>query len=710
MNGTITPEQARAELERRKKLKQSFLQSEPIPEVPQTTPEEQEKQWLSRLGYPIRTKPPIRYAPSQMIYGPSPTGAALTQTSRMESETYKRQLQQYQAYQKLVEKGYAPEQLQTYTEIQKRLEPSFANILKAKAGQTIGGIAGGIAGPLILGQIPPFTFLPEELLAMPISAGICAAIGGGIGKGIQQVISPYENINWIDIFKAAGEEAAWEVGGRYTQMGLKTVFGPLIKKPLKEAAGLVDEYARVGGHFTPAQLDKRISLRMMEGISRGGFGATESWELFNKIQDEWLVQYADDVVSSIAKGASKQTPAEIGETLQKMIARPAGAKLTMFDEIIDPLYKQVDELTKGAFVSTKGLKNLAIEEIAKDKKLKQLYLSTSGRQTLNKVKQLPDNMKFGDMRELRSSFLADVRVLTKDADKAQALVKRLASRADDALFDSELVQGLTPEAERLLRNTNRLYKTGREVFDKTFTYKLAQNLLDNPEVAVKAAFPRGSANRISTFREALLQTARGTPDPDGRVLWDRLKQLWLEQTVEKSVSKGAISTTKLHTAFRQMGDDALKEMFSPDELLRIKNIEKIAGAIGRRPTGSYSLFVKGTQVGLVYNLLSGAPETGISITLKGGLALSPYAYVRLAMNPLGSKLLTAGIPMKPGSSGLASVASRMIKLLREIESKEQKEYLKMIKRKQIGEYMEKRYGHRQFGPIGAVEPKIYDVD
>lgn len=581
------------------------------------------------------------------------------------------------ALKRLLKRGFAPEQIKMILDVEKELQPGLWQTLKPKIGQTGGGIVGGAIGgakaAAILGQIPPFTALPEEAVTVPIGAAIGAGIGGVVGKGAQVGIEEKRVPKGRELLKAGGEEALYEVGGRYATMGLKALFSPLIKKTIPEAAELMEKYTKVGGHFTPAQMDKRFHLKAAEAVSRGGFAAQEVWQEFGEKQIRNIDQFADELVDSIAKGVARKTPSEVGELFAESIERPGGRIFQMLDDLFSPLYTQVDDLTKGATVSTKRLKAFAAKELATDQRLNKQYLSGVGRIKLTRTIGIDEAISFSDMRLLRSGYLKDVRKLARDVDKAQSIVKKLASLSSDAMFDPSAAKGLTPEASKVLQRTNKLYKATRKVFVDTFPEKLAKRIVKNPTGVTKELFPAKNVKAIRATKRALVRNVRGQKVPEGEFLWKQLKQAWLVDAVENATKQGKFNPTSFDLALHKMGDEALKEMFSPDELVRAKDIGKLFKVITRPKAAGTALFTKGVQLtGISYAVYSAKEGDMIGVTKGLGIALAPMAYVKLAMHPKGAKLIATGLNIRPGSTEIGPVIVRMVKLLKDINAKEKK--------------------------------------
>jgi hypothetical protein len=631
------------------------------------------------------------------------------------------QLRRY-AFDELVNRGYKPEQLELTAKIQRETTPSFLkDVIRPNIGQMTGGTAGGALGGTLIaefvGKIPPLTVLPEELVTRPVFAAIGAGIGGAIGKGSQVGV---EERRWPDFWKeilpAAGSEAATEGVGRYGAMGLKFALGPLIKKSVPEAAEIVQRYGEEAVQLDPAQLDKRLSLRLGTAISRNSVGAEDIWAKFGEKQSAGVEVLADQIQDNILGGVQRLSPQEATEVFATGITEPDGLVMKWLDDLFTPLYKKVDEVSASKYVklvgdvevpssivdetgrpflstskqvvgeqvlgprtTTKPLKEFAEKKIAEADRMmkagKGIALSAEGRTMLEKIAGLKDEIGFGDLRDLRSTWLNKSRKLARDIDESQAIAKQVAGIANDLVYDPQYTKGLTPEARRLLENTNRLYRSSREVMEKNFPERLAKSILKNPAQSINRVFPDKNPKAVATLRNALIEPVKGKPSAEGKVLWNQLTSAWLGETVDKSIKETGMSATTFNNTLHKIGDDTLKEMF-PDPAMRqqVKDIGIILKDLKRPTLSGMSLVSKSVQFGGAAEAYYGAKE-GDFVAVGAGLtlALGPVAFAKLATSKTGKQLLLAGVKAKPGSSEIGPLAVRMINALRQIDSEEIKQ-------------------------------------
>lgn len=581
-----------------------------------------------------------------------------------------------QANQKLLDTGFSQNQINLTIDVKNRLDP-------IKIGRPVGGLAGSIAvAAAIPGPIDDIA-LASALL---ISAG--AGLGGVAGEAAQTGLEEKRLISKREALSAFATESLTEFGGRGLVRAGKFVFSPIIKKLVPEAAALVDDFAKVGGTFSPSELDDRFTIRIAESFSRGSFGAKKIFQDFEEKQGRAVGIFAENIVDSIGQGVARQTPEEIGQAFADGITRPGGRIMNLFDDLVNPLYKQVDELSVGVSVPTKGLKVFAQKKIAIDDRLSELFLSPTGRSKLNKILALPDNISFSDMRILRSSFLKDVQKMARDVDQSQGIIKQLAGITDDAIFTPKATKGLSKEGLNLLRNTNALYKAGKEGINKTFSEKLVKRLLRNPSSVVRELFPNNSPKSIRLLRKSLVEPIGGKPSKEGKILWNQLRQAWLADAVDEATKLGVANPRVFDNIIRKSGA-SLKEMF-PDDIGGVRKIQSLMQQAGKGPPSGTSLFSRGAQAtGVVMMYNSGKDGDFIGFTVGGVLAVGPLAFAKLATNPKGVKFLTAGLNLKPGATGLVPNAVRMIRVIREINRKEQQPALQAERKKRA------KIGHRQ---------------
>lgn len=613
--------------------------------------------------------------------------------------------QRRRAFQELRSMGFTPEQIELSAKTQKILG-------RPRIGRPTGGVMGALGATAIAGRFIPGPIDDAAILVALIAAGGAGA-GGVAGEAAQIGIEEKRLIDKREALKAFAIEAGIELGGRGVVRIGKFTLSPFIKKTVPEAAALIDDFAKVGGSFSPTELDKRFSIQIGEAFSRGGFGVKQIFQEFEEKQGKATLTFARNIIDSIGEGVARETPEQIGNAFAEGITRPGGRIFNIFDDLVNPLYKQVDDLAKesaagfrqmrkggkairgvtgrfqpakelqririGPKVSTKSLKQFAKKHLTTDNRLKGQFLSPTGKSKLQKLLELKDNLSFSDMRTLRSSFLKDIQKMARDVDQSQGIIKQLAGITDQAIFDPKAAQGLNPKALNLLRNTNALYKAGQEGIKTTFSENLAKRLLKNPSRIVKELFPNNNPKAIRLLRKSLVEPISGKPSAEGKVLWNQLRQAWLADAVNEAIKEGVAKPKVFNNLIRKLGDKGLREMFPEKETITgVRKIQSLFDIAGKAPPTGVSLFSRSAQVGgLALMYKSGKEGDFIGFTAGAILAIGPLAFAKLATTPGGVKFLTTGFKMKPGASGLVPNAVRMIRLLRSINEKENKQRIKL---------------------------------
>lgn len=603
--------------------------------------------------------------------------------------------QRENAYQKLLSKGYTKEQLETTLAVQKGLSP--------RIGRTAGGILGPMAAPAIahtIGKIGPLAALPEELITTPLVAAGLAYLGGAGGEAAQIGIEERRKPTISEMHKAGKTESLYELGGRYGMLGAKyTIFSPFIKKTNPEAAYIMQKYGENALQFSPAELDKRLAIRAAESISRGSFATNELWENFAEKGLQGIRGVADQLTDTMLEGTTRLPTNEAVKTFTEGL-KPGGFIMTQVDELFDPLFKQFSKMMPNAKISTVGLKTFAKKQLAIDKAMmkrgveKGTYLTSQGRELFNKILDYKDVFTIDQMRIARSDYLKTARTFAREADRNEAIVKRLVNVADDAIFNPKVpsgkefkeiggelaYQGMTPESQRFLRNINTLYKnvygdTG--ILQREFSERMAKQLAKDPAKYSKALFPAKNPDAIIRFREALTKPIAGQPNKEGQLLWNQLRANWYSDLLNRVSKEEGLSKTAYYNAMKNMGD-SLKEIIPEEKIYKgiMEDIPKMLDLKRISTAAGTPLFSKGLQVGGAVKVYQGVTKGSVlAITTGGLLAVGPDAFAKLATESSGRglKLLTLGLNIERGkTSQLTPIIIRTSILLRDIEKEEAK--------------------------------------
>ena len=587
-------------------------------------------------------------------------------------------------------------------------------------GRAIGASVGSVAVPAILGQIPPFTALPEEAITIPLMLSLTGAgVGGAVGEATQVGIEEKRMAGKRELLGAAGKEMATELGFRGLSKAAGLAFSPFIKKTVPEAAAILDDYAKFGGVLPPSSVDKRMSLTIADEVARGSFGARQVMQDIAEKNVGAAGAYQDAILDLMARGFGQRGSQELGQEFAEGITRPNGRVFNTMDELFDPLYAKIDDLTVGgqvdvitpitktsnvldasgkpivsttletvtenpvsATVSTAKLKEFARKRLTEDKSLlkkgakrRGALLTPAGREQLDTILDLKDKLSFKQMRGLRSKLLRDTRKLSRDADQSEAMIRKISSITNDSIFDPAATSGLTKEASNLLQNTNRLYSSAMDGLERNFSEKLLKRLEFNPSSVTRELFPAKNPTKIAELRTALTEPVGGKPSKEGQRLFTQLRTSWMADTLQQAERDGIVSNTALESQLRRMGPEALKEMFPDVEGKRqLNNLRSFTKLMAKKGGSEASLLIRGSQlagVGLIYN---GVKEDDyLQVAGGGALVMGPLFFARLAGNPIGNKLLRSGVAIPKGSNRVAPIAARMINLSNQIKKQQDKQ-------------------------------------
>lgn len=623
---------------------------------------------------------------------------------------------QYFAAESVQQRRRAFEELEGMGFTRKQMEMSLGTqsiVGRPRIGRTVGGLVGAIGTTVIAGRFIPGPIDDAAIIAALVAAG--GAGGGGIaGEAAQIAIEEKRIIDKREALSAFAIEAGTELGGRAVVVTGKFFLSPFIRKTVPEAAALVDDFAKVGGHYSPTELDSRFSLRIAESFSRGSFGTKEIFQEFEEQQGKAVLAFADSIIDSIGEGVVRLGPEEIGSIFAEGITRPGGRIFRILDELFDPLYRQLDDLTKTARVSTRSLKSFRSKLVQQNQRLvaaskrtgKELPLiSPAGKQLLNDIDNLPNYVSHSDYRAFRTKTLREARKLGRDVDVSEVMVKKISDITKKELLSPETVAGASPEAKRLHANISRLYATTQDVLETTFSEKLAKRLLRNPSGVIKDVFPNNNPKAIRLLRKSLVEPISGKPSAEGKILWNQLRQEWLADVVSEATKEGVAKPKVYNNLIRKFGDKGLREMFPERDIYAsVQTIQTIFETAGKTPPTGTSLYSRGAQIAGVVMMAKGYKEGDyIGFTAGATLTMGPLAFAKLAVNPRGVKLLIKGFNLRPGASGLIPLAARMIKLRNQINNMEKRQ-LKAIENRKLQKrsLREKKEFEQQFSGFGGI--------
>ena len=420
----------------------------------------------------------------------------------------------------------------------------------------------------------------------------------------------------VRIAYPAGEQALGGLAGEAIVRGAAKVIPKVLpqymKSGLREAELALRPYMerylpkgmlskRGGGPgFTIAQkADPLSSAAKMENIVESSFFGGTPIKKFKFAQENAIEDYAAAVTDDIWKGIAGLPPSQRGEAFIKSfdIANDA------FKATATGLYKRVDDLVGKELVDTTSAKKWADLLNAENIKMMGVGASEAGDMLITKITKLPDRLTFSTASELRSRLLKEESSLLGN-DKARGIARKIVGILDDSMEGA--ATKLSPDAKDAWREANLFYREGKEKFNNEFMSRLVRQGKEQPELVGKAIFQSGEITQIRAAKQIL---------KDDPTTWQAMKAGYWETILGKATDpSGKIIGKTLHNQLKTMGEETLKEIFTPKERLVIDTFKKAVLTTQAKTTaGGGSMLIQLMQ----------APALGAAITVWGGFKQDP---------------------------------------------------------------------------------------
>jgi hypothetical protein len=406
-----------------------------------------------------------------------------------------------------------------------------------------------------------------------------------------------------------------------------------------------------------------------------------------------FIKQSDLVLDSFADDLAKQLdPSQLGAVLNDVIEGGGGAREAARG-IYRRFYGQLDNLVGGAeIVDYRVTKKIAKDLVDLVDTGKLLKGSDEGAAIVRNVADLSDSGGFQNAITNRSQILELKRKFDLAGDRSAArIMEKLGSSLDNAMEAAAKGQG---EA------TNQLWRRGNAVFkavDKRFAPKvisqLAKEAADSPELAAKTIFRDGLPTRINRVKKILLSPAGKTASQvlEGKQTWGQLKHAYVASIFNKAKSTdGIIFGQNLLSSLDSMGDDALKVIFQPDEIKRLKNLGRTGKLVQGKIVGEGGMLIQLMQPGAAAGAIAGDAKTRLASL---GILAIPPVWARMATHPKWSKFLIEGLA-DINKKGVKASTAATTKLLRAY-FRVRKEYLAEQAQKTREQRQERLAGERR---------------
>ena len=512
------------------------------------------------------------------------------------------------------------------------------------AATKMGGAAVGGAGGAAISQTFDPTFNPEDDFGEVMSSiskdmlrsGAIAATGEGagllIGKGITKVLG--KNKKLLD----GAEDAVKTIEEQKTK---------ILANP-KSYSQEVKDAVKVG-QLTPALLQKGQTIDILENVSEsslfGGGALRYAKEGANTVAQSGLDDFLKLYKVKAGDGA-------LGQLFQKTLTKD----LQAFKSIANTKYKAVDDaLSTNNFannfqVDLTNLKTFAAQEI------KNLGLKgqSSGLKTfLQDILSEPNYTTFKRANILRGDFLEESRRFTTETlGKKKGRLSAIASQEITDAMDNSVVPN---SVKSLLKDANKHYREGAEVFNDTLFKKIIDN---DPDLVYKSIIAAGDRPTLvkKTF-EILNKRIKDVGERN--ILKNKIRGEFLDDLMSKSQRSNdqfgvELDAEKLFKNFAKK-EDTFKAIFSNTEINNFKKFQNaLKFAQGRKSkTGGLpgGMMIQMKQSGALIQLASAASAYGTVMTgVSAGILIAPAIIAKAFTTPKIIKALTLGIKYQDNPS------------------------------------------------------------
>ncbi len=396
----------------------------------------------------------------------------------------------------------------------------------------------------------------------------------------------------------------------------------------------------------PGQLTNKSLFQTFDTISESAITSSQAWKEGTFRTEVALRRQTSEVLESFANElVERLSPSQIGAVLDDVIQGDGGA-IEAARGIYRHFYTQLDDLGVGAVSNTKA-KSIAQKLVDLVSEGKILKGSDEGASFVANVADLAEDSSFAQAITNRSTILDWARKFDAAGERnAARLARDLGTAMDDSMSVAAKAHGEV--AHRIWRRGNATFKAVHKRFDTQVITKLAKEAADNPELAVKTIFKNQQPSRILKVKKALLSPSGKTVSQiaDGKQTWLQLKHVYVNHMLSDVASRGGalqrgtVFGKGLLNRLDDMGDDALKVIFDPEEITRLRKLGKTGALIQNVEPGKGGMFITLAQPAAIAGVVAGK---GRSRAASIGLLSVPPVWAKMALDPKMNKFLVDGL-------------------------------------------------------------------
>lgn len=507
-------------------------------------------------------------------------------------------------------------------------------------------LTGGITGGLLAAK-------KASLPAMAISA-----LGGAGGEGYHQIYqhimqdpnAPQDVKDAVSrMLSAAGTQAIGEGTGRVVAGAISKVAAPFAKTLKPEVAEsdamLKAAMGREVGLTAAQKTDSHI-IDTLENVAEQSFTGGDTMMRFRGFQDEGYKKITDSLLSDFEKYTTQNaTPEEVGIIFQNAKA----AKDAVYKRLAGMKYSRVDKMAGGASVSLSPIKNEAATIMETASKRRGIGGSDAKDALLKKVLELDDSVTFKEAQAIRAGLLDEISSMSAKADIGKGMARKFVSLIDNSMETS--AKKLSPEAYKSWRDANQFYREYKGLFGNDFMHSLDKIAQNAPEKVVDKVFQKGAITQIRNVKSIV----------SGKTFND-LKAAYLRKIMQESLDDGGtIIGEKMGGKLKGMGDSTLKEIFTVDELQRIRNVATLGTQMQKKIGGGGGMLVQLMQASGLVGVATGLATGNTDLAGSGAAVLfGPYALSKMLTNPVTARYLTRGFRTPAGTKEAATITAKLL--------------------------------------------------
>jgi len=542
-------------------------------------------------------------------------------------------------------------------------------------------ITGGVAGAMF----PPLAVARAAMLVRPalqqaatrmMGAGLGEATGAAVSQTFDPTFNSEDDFNKIakdisiDLLRAGATGVAGEGIGQVIGKGITKLVSRNQKliKGADEAVQTIEEQktkilanpksysqevkdAVKVGQLTPGLLQKGQTIDILENISEsslfGGGALRYAKEGANTIAQSGVDDFVKMYKVKAGDGA-------LGQLFQKTLTKDVEA----FKSMANAKYKAVDDaLSSQKFannfqVDLTDLKTFAGNELAN---LGAKSESTGLKTFLQGILAEPNYTTFKRANILRGDYLEVSRAFTTETlGKKKG---RLSAIAGEKITDAMENSPIPSSVKGLLKDANKHYREGAEVFNDTLFKKIIDN---DPDLVYKSIIAAG--DRPTLIKRTFEILDKRIKDVGERTLLkNKIRGEFLEDLMSRSQKSNdqfgvEIDASKLFANFTKK-EETFKAMFSNKEIANFKKFQNALqfaqgrkSKVGGLPGG---MMVQMKQSGAIIQLAGAATTAGAGFgTVGAGILIGPAVVAQAFTKPKIIKALTLGIKYQdnPGLS------------------------------------------------------------